>query len=109
MTVAAPPRICFSILLPSALAGATHSASLRGLDRVEEAVRHPPDALRLGQLRRDLVQLVDRAAHVVQAGRRVAQPGEQPALEQRALLLHERGNRLRRQRLRPAMRRRLEA
>jgi hypothetical protein len=64
VTVSLPPRICLSILLPSAFAAAIQSVRWWSRSR-QETVRHPPDALGLGELRRDLVQLADRAAHVV--------------------------------------------
>src|SRR5439155_714285 len=44
----------------------------------------------LGELRRDLVERVERLAHVLRAGGRAAQPGQQPALETRALRLQMR-------------------
>ena len=53
--------------------------------RVDQALRGPPHRLRLRQLRRHLVQTVQRLAHLAQPPRLSAQPRKQPALELRAL------------------------
>ena len=81
-----------------------------GLRRIEQAVdepdRDPGERARLGELRRDLVERVERLAHVLRAGGRAAQPGQQPALETRALRLQMRRQLVLCQRPRAGMRRR---
>ena len=69
----------------------------RVLERLDQARRRPPDRLRRRQLRRHLAQRIHCRAHLLQSRRRSTQPGEQPALEERALRLNVRRQLLRTQ------------
>ena len=63
---------------------------LRLAQGLEHPERRPPQGARLGQVRRELVERLHRARHVVDARRPRAQPREHAALEERAARLHGR-------------------